>query len=145
MRMMRVKEWGVNLDKLAAVDRIFNDVIERKLTFAEARAAIDVVEARKVAWPAPLRWIAHAAAAGAAAVFFRGGFRECGIAALGGLLLMIVFRLLRQRVRAASCSPTSSVASSPPGSPGARPRCVPSSRARCWCSRSSSCSCPAWC
>lgn len=97
MRMMRVKEWGVNLDKLAAVDRIFNDVIERKLTFAEARAAIDVVEARKAAWPEPLRWIAFAAAAGAAAVFFRGGFRECGIAALGGLLLMVVFRLLRQR------------------------------------------------
>src|SRR5205809_1043088 len=31
VRMARVKEWTVNLDRLAAVDRIFNDVIERKL------------------------------------------------------------------------------------------------------------------
>jgi len=95
MRMVRVKEWGVNLDRLAAVDRIFNDVIDRKITYAEARQQIDETERRKPAWPEPLRWAAHAAAAGAAAVFFRGGWRECVLAALGGFLLVIVFRLLR--------------------------------------------------
>ena len=97
VRMVRVKEWGVNLDRLAAVDRIFNDVIERKLTFAEARAAIDDVEVRKAPFPRPLHWAAHAAAAGAAAVFFRGGWAEVGIAALGGTILVFVFHLLRQR------------------------------------------------
>ncbi len=96
VRMARVKEWGVNLDRLAAVDRIFNDVIERKLTLAEARQQIDEVETRKGPWPRPLHWAAHGAAAGAAAVFFRGGWLEIAIAALGGLALVVLRRFLSQ-------------------------------------------------
>jgi uncharacterized membrane protein YjjP (DUF1212 family) len=97
VRMARVKDWGLNLDRLAAVDRIFNDVIDRKLSLAEARLAIDDVEKRPLPYPRLAGSIAHAGAAAAAAVFFRGGLLEVLLAGLGGLLLVLVFRLLRQR------------------------------------------------
>jgi uncharacterized membrane protein YjjP (DUF1212 family) len=97
VRMARVKEWTVNLDRLAAVDRIFNDVIERKLSLKDARQAIDEVEQRPLPFPRVVQWVAHAAAAAAAAVFFRGGLREVLLAGVGGALLVVVFRLLRAR------------------------------------------------
>jgi uncharacterized membrane protein YjjP (DUF1212 family) len=97
VRMARVKEWSVNLDRLAAVDRIFNDVIDRKLSLAEARRAIDEVEHRPLPYPREVSWLAHAGAGAAAAVFFRGGAAEILLAALGGLMLVLVFRLLRER------------------------------------------------
>lgn len=96
-RMVRVKEWAVNLDRLAAVDRIFNDVLDKKLTFAEARAAIDEVERRPPPYPAAVRWAAPAIAAGASAVFFRGGWPEVFVATLAGALLVVVGTLLRRR------------------------------------------------
>src|SRR5262249_41420078 len=37
VRMLRVKEWGVDLDRLAVVDRIFNDVLDRRISLDEAR------------------------------------------------------------------------------------------------------------
>jgi uncharacterized membrane protein YjjP (DUF1212 family) len=100
VRMVRVKEWQVNLDRLAAVDRVFNDVLDHKLTLAQARAEIDRIEASP---PPYWRWlgrIAPAIAAGASAVFFRGGWTEVGIATLGGVLLVLVGRLLRRRAGA---------------------------------------------
>lgn len=86
-RMLRVKEWGVDLARLTAIDRLFNDVLERKLTLADARAKIDEIEAAPSPWPFGATWLAASLAAAAAAVFFRGGWGEIGLAAFGGLLL----------------------------------------------------------
>jgi uncharacterized membrane protein YjjP (DUF1212 family) len=97
VRMARVKEWSVNLDRLAAVDLIFNDVTERKLSLAEARHAIDEVEHRPPPYPRALFLAAHAGAGAAASVFFRGEYLEMAFAALGGALLMLLFQLLRTR------------------------------------------------
>jgi uncharacterized membrane protein YjjP (DUF1212 family) len=97
VRMARVKEWSVNLDRLAAVDRVFNDVIDRKISLAEARRAIDDVELRPLPYPRALNALAHGGAAATAAVFFRGGPAEIALAALGGMLLVLLFRLLRER------------------------------------------------
>ena len=76
VRLRRVKEWGVDLARLAMADRIFNDVLERKCDLATARKKIREVEAAPPAYPEPVRWLALAAAAGASAVFFRGGLGE---------------------------------------------------------------------
>ncbi|MCC7112171.1 MAG: threonine/serine exporter family protein [Deltaproteobacteria bacterium] len=97
VRLVRVKEWAVDLDKLAAVDRIFNDALERKLTLQEAQEAMAAVEKRPRPFPA---WVRHAAtplATATSAVFFRGGFAEILWAALGGVLLVGLEQLLRQR------------------------------------------------
>jgi uncharacterized membrane protein YjjP (DUF1212 family) len=100
MRMTRVKEWAVDLGKLAAIDRIFNDVLDDKITLAEGRRRLDEVEVRKRAYTTPLRWASSAGAAGAAAVFLSGGPVEVGLAALGGLLIGIMGTLLGKSSRA---------------------------------------------
>lgn len=97
VRLVRVKEWAVDLDKLAAVDRIFNDALERKLSLHEAQLAMAAVEKRPPAWP---RWAVAAStplATGTTAVFFRGGLADVLAATLGGLLLVLIGHLLRQR------------------------------------------------
>jgi uncharacterized membrane protein YjjP (DUF1212 family) len=95
VRMVRVKEWGVDLERLALIDRIFNDVLSRELTLAQARRILDRVEAKPRAYGPVVNLVARAATAGGAAVFFRGGWLEIGVAALGGLLVGVVAALLR--------------------------------------------------
>lgn len=93
-RMMRVTEWGVDLGRLAAVDQIFNDVLARRATLAEARARLDGIERMSSPYSAPVRFLASAGTAGATAVFFRGGLREVCVAAVGGLAIAAMRTLL---------------------------------------------------
>lgn len=97
VRLARVKEWAVDLDKLAAVDAIFNDALERKLTLKQAQQAMADVEKRPRPFPAWLRAAATPLATASSAVFFRGGFAEILWATLGGVLLVGLENLLRQR------------------------------------------------
>lgn len=86
-RMMRVPEWGVDLGRLAAVDRVIQDVVTRKLALADARKSLDDIDRMGSPYPAWVRWLASAGTAGATAVFFRGGQREVLVAAIGGLVI----------------------------------------------------------
>lgn len=99
VRMVRVKDWEVDLARLCDVDRIFNDVLARKLTLAEARRRLDEIERKRDLYPPQLRWLASAMAAAAAAVFIRGGVREVLIAALGGALIGLMRTFLSPRAR----------------------------------------------
>lgn len=94
-RMVRVGEWTTNLDRLAAVDRIAFDAVERKLTIHEARAHLDALEARAAPWPAWAMWVAPGIATGAAAVFFAGNLTEVAVAVVLGLLLGAITAALR--------------------------------------------------
>lgn len=87
VRMVRVKDWGVDLERLALVDRLFNDVLDKKLSLAKARERLDDIEAKRPSYPPWLSWLASAGAAGAASVIFDARPREVGVAALGGLLI----------------------------------------------------------
>ena len=89
LRMVRVKEWGTNLDRLVLVDRIFNDVADRKTPIEEARRRLRELDGRPPPYPGWLRWVAAATVAGAAAVFFRGGAMEVGVAAATGLIVAV--------------------------------------------------------
>jgi uncharacterized membrane protein YjjP (DUF1212 family) len=97
LRLVRVKEWAVDLQKLALVDRIFNDVLERRTGISEARARLDEVEASRRPYSPTMTWLAAGATAGATAIFFRGGLPEVTVAAVGGALLGFVFALLGRR------------------------------------------------
>jgi uncharacterized membrane protein YjjP (DUF1212 family) len=87
VRMIRVEEWGVNLARLAAVDGIFNDVAARKLTIEDARAQLHDLDRTAPGYAPVVKWLATAAACGAAAVFFRGGMPEVLLSALAGALV----------------------------------------------------------
>ncbi len=83
-RMTRLSDWGVDLDRLTAVDALFNDVVERRTTIEQARARIREIVKRPPLWSPELVWAATTVAAGAAAVFFRGQLVDVLVAAVVG-------------------------------------------------------------
>lgn len=94
-RMVRVGEWSTNLDRLAAVDRIAYDAIERKLSIHDARTHLDALEQRAPPWPPWAVAVAPGIATGAAAVFFAGNFTEVAVAVGLGFALGAMTALLR--------------------------------------------------
>jgi uncharacterized membrane protein YjjP (DUF1212 family) len=94
LRMIRVKEWGTNLDRLVLVDRIFNDVADDRITIGEARRRLLDLDKRPAPYPPALQWVAAAALSGSAAVFFRGGPLEIGVASLAGVLVALFVALM---------------------------------------------------
>src|SRR6185436_2129145 len=58
VRMVRVKEWGTNLDRLVLVDRIFNEVADDRISIAEARRRLVDLDRRAPPYPAVMQWIA---------------------------------------------------------------------------------------
>lgn len=97
-RMIRVEEWGTDLSRLLQVDRILNEAASHKLPIQEARRQLHELEGSPRAYPAWLSWTAVAAAAGASAVFFRGGAFEAMAGTIGGLVIGLVgWQLSRSR------------------------------------------------
>lgn len=94
--MVRVNEWRTDLGRLAALDRVLNDVAERTLSIAEARAALRALEAAPPAWRTWVRIAAGAGASAGAAVSFGGGLPDAALAGLGGLLLQVVITRARR-------------------------------------------------
>jgi uncharacterized membrane protein YjjP (DUF1212 family) len=86
-RMSRVSDWGVDLARLTEVDRIFNDVIDRRVTIEQARVRIRETMERPPEWSAAIVFFATAALSGAAAVFFKGGPLDVLVAAIIGAVI----------------------------------------------------------
>jgi uncharacterized membrane protein YjjP (DUF1212 family) len=86
-RMTRLSDWGVDLDRLTLVDAIFNDVAARRASIDQARARIREIVKRSPVWSPALVWAATTVAAGAAAVFFRGGLVEVLVASIVGAVI----------------------------------------------------------
>ncbi len=95
-RMTRVKEWGVNLERLVHVDIVFNDVAEKRCTVTEARARLRELAHRKPTYARPLHWIAAGVSSGAAAIFFRGGLPEILVSTFGAICIYALGRGLRK-------------------------------------------------
>lgn len=97
-RMIRVEEWAVDLERLMLVDAILNEAAAHKVPIQEARRRLHDLEKLPRPYPRPLFWAATAGAAGASAVFFRGGPWEALIGAAGGALIgLIGWQLGRSR------------------------------------------------
>ena len=98
LRMVRVKEWGVDLGRLLDVDGIFNDVAERRTSIQTARTRLLALEHSPPRYPRAVQWLATATVSGAAAVFFRGRPLEVGLSAIAGVGVGLV-ALVLGRVR----------------------------------------------
>lgn len=99
LRMIRVKEWATNLDRLVSVDIIFNDVASDRTTIKEARQRLLELDKRPPPYSRALTWIATAAVSAAAAVFFRGGVLEVVVAAVVGVLVALIASLIGKNPR----------------------------------------------
>lgn len=86
-RMTRLSDWDIDLDRLTLVDEIFNDVAHRRSTIEQARRRIREIVKRPPLWSPALVWAATTVAAGAAAVFFRGGLVEVLVASIVGSVI----------------------------------------------------------
>jgi uncharacterized membrane protein YjjP (DUF1212 family) len=90
LRMIRVKEWSTNLDRLVLVDTIFNDVASDRTTIKDARQRLFDLDKRPPPYSRALTWCATAAVSAAAAVFFRGGALEVVVAGITGILVALI-------------------------------------------------------
>ncbi len=91
--MIRVEPGESNLGKLAGVDEVTRDVLNRLITPAEGSARIEQIEAAPERYGPVLRTLAFGAVSGGAARFLGGGWHEvvasAGIGlAIGGLALI---------------------------------------------------------
>ncbi|MBL8605821.1 MAG: threonine/serine exporter family protein [Myxococcales bacterium] len=96
-RMSRVIDRGVNLGRLAEVDAIFNDVVDKKIAIAEARRRLVALEKRPSGYARWHKWLAIATVGGASGVFFGGGAVEAVAGACAGLCVNAIARLLARR------------------------------------------------
>jgi uncharacterized membrane protein YjjP (DUF1212 family) len=89
IRMTRVEEGPVDLGRLVAVDRIFNDVADRKTSIEGARVRLRALGAsgQKHAYPRLVRWASITSCSGAAAVFFGGRLVEVAAAMVTGIAI----------------------------------------------------------
>ena len=94
VRMIRVKEWATNLDRLVHVDTIFNDVAADRITIKEARRRLIELDKQPPPYSRGLTWAAMAAVSGAAAVFFRGGPTEVVVAGTTGILVALLATII---------------------------------------------------
>ncbi|HMI88536.1 MAG TPA: threonine/serine exporter family protein [Polyangiaceae bacterium] len=93
-RMIRVKEWGTNLDRLVLVDAIFNDVAADRITIQQARRRLRDLDKHPPPYSRALTWTAIAAVSAAAAVFFRGGALEVLVAGTTGIAVALLASLI---------------------------------------------------
>lgn len=93
--MVRVKEWGIDLERLAVLDDLLNRVIDRTLSVSEAR-----VELRRLSsvprWPVAVRLLAGAGSSAGAAIIFGGSVSDFFIAGVGGVLLRAILLRTQQ-------------------------------------------------
>lgn len=88
VRLVRVERWGFALDRLGALDEVFNALADGRIDVAGAHARMDAIEASPPRYGAATLVLAGGLASGSAAVFFRAGWLETGLATVVGLVLL---------------------------------------------------------
>lgn len=88
--MVRVREWKNDLNRLAELDAMLNEVADRTLSIPEARARIVELERRTPAWPTWAMFAASIGASAGSAISFGGSVLDCILAGVGGLLLRLM-------------------------------------------------------
>lgn len=94
--LQRVRGHDIHMARLVALDRVFNDAAERRVSLAEANRRLDRALAEPLPWPSWLLALAFAAASFAAAFFYGGGMRDMALAACAGAALGATFLLTRR-------------------------------------------------
>jgi uncharacterized membrane protein YjjP (DUF1212 family) len=91
--MTRVSPGIIDLQKLMRIDRIGDSVLADKLSPEEALKHLHDLSQSKRLYPAILEVLAYAIVAGAAAIFFKGGFKEFYLSIACGVIVGIINEL----------------------------------------------------
>jgi uncharacterized membrane protein YjjP (DUF1212 family) len=110
---LRVRPGTVDLDRLARLDDLVRDVLERRLGIDRALASLEAIHHEPLRRPWPLLLAAYALAGAALTPVLGGGWREAVAAALVGLCVGAVAVGTRHAVRAEPiAAPIAAVAAS---------------------------------
>jgi uncharacterized membrane protein YjjP (DUF1212 family) len=93
-RMVRARDWRIDLERLLYVDAIFNEVADGRRTIESARAALGGLEQRLGGYGALTRWLAVALTSASAGWLFGGLPVDGALAAAVGLVVHALGRLL---------------------------------------------------
>lgn len=85
--LVRVDPGEIDLEKLAALDRVSGAVGRGQVPVAEGVAEVRAIAARRGRYPAPLIVLALGLLSASTAVFLAGGWREIAVAGLIGLVI----------------------------------------------------------
>ena len=96
-RLARIRNARVDLGRLVALDKLFNDVADGVLTIEAARARLRELDDAAKPLTTPVLAAISASIAGSAAIAFGGGEREAGFAAIVGCLVLLLDKLLSRR------------------------------------------------
>jgi len=87
IRIERVHRSEIDLTRLAALDRLFNQVAAGEISVADGLPEIDRILEAKAPYGPRLSWLAHVLAAAGTAPFFGGAQSEVLLAGAGGAVL----------------------------------------------------------
>ncbi len=85
--LVRVDPGEIDLEKLAALDRVAGAVARGQVPVAEGVAEVRAIAARRGRYPVPLIVVALGLLSASTAVFLAGGWREIAVAGLIGLVV----------------------------------------------------------
>lgn len=97
IRLVRVQRWSIALDRLAAVDRIYNDFATLRIDIRQTHAALDALEASPPRYGRLALIAAGASASGSAAVMFGGSWLIALLGAGVGLISTTLAVVLGRR------------------------------------------------
>lgn len=89
-RLQRVHDHQLDLAKVAQLDQLFNQVLERGISLADATREVDRISDAPPIYPGWLTVLCVATASVAATPYFGGGAPECLVAGACGLVLGVV-------------------------------------------------------
>jgi uncharacterized membrane protein YjjP (DUF1212 family) len=95
--LLRVEPGGIHLDKLAALDRVVDDVCAGRIEAGEASRRVEAVVARPDPYAPWIAVLCFALSGVAVARFLGGGGRDLAVAALCGLVVGLLAELARRR------------------------------------------------
>jgi uncharacterized membrane protein YjjP (DUF1212 family) len=90
--LVRVNEWSLDLEKLTALDALFDEVKAGTRTIPEARLRIREVLQRRPVWGPGVELLASVASSSGAAITFGGGWTDALMAAVGSSLVWLVMK-----------------------------------------------------
>jgi uncharacterized membrane protein YjjP (DUF1212 family) len=105
VRLARVGRWSMNLDRLAALDELFDDVAAGRVDLDTAEDTLMALVARPRPWRQSHEWAAGAAAGAAAVVLYGGRWAEAVMGAGLGLALAVLSTLVAAQHHARHLGP----------------------------------------
>lgn len=97
LRIARVSTWSMALDRLAAVDALFDEVVAGRVSMDEAEKALSRLERQPRPYGPMLEWLAGAMAAAAAVLLYGGRWFEALMGAGVGLGFTVLSGFLADR------------------------------------------------